>query len=109
MLWGKNSKGKGWIDMPRQWCVTCNSYQNSYYDTCKERCGNANDCQERCSNCHRLFCGALTRPSHSSALTGISRDERLAVGRALDELVDQSGGKNEYEYKIEVSALVSRW
>lgn len=50
--------------MPTKWCVSCNSYQNSMYDKCQERCG-GDDCRERCYNCKKLFSGELVRGEYS--------------------------------------------
>jgi len=37
-----------------------------------------------------------------STLTNVSREQRLAMGRMLDELVDQSEGRNEYTASMEI-------
>jgi len=86
--------------MPRQFCVNCNSWQDSWYDACGERCGN--ECRERCNKCNRFFnTGEITRPSTYNVPV-LSDSQSRAIQDNLDKMIDRSGGKNEYEYKIEV-------
>jgi hypothetical protein len=40
--------------------------------------------------------------SRNSNIPSITRNQTLAIGRELDALIDQSGGRNEYEAKIHV-------
>jgi len=39
---------------------------------------------------------------NNSNLPSITRNQTLAIGREIDALIDQSGGRNEYEAKIHV-------
>jgi len=85
-----------------KWCVTCNggSYQKSWYEVCKGHCGN--DCENRCYNCNRLFSGELTSPSYK--VPGLNVSQLRDIQDNLDAMIDRSGGRNEYEYKIEVKS-----
>ena len=84
--------------MPREWCVKCNSYQDSMYDKCHGDCGR--DCKERCNKCKNLFNGALTSVNPST-LVNLQREQALSIGRTLDALVDQND-RNRYTASIEV-------
>ncbi|CAI2175047.1 17945_t:CDS:2, partial [Funneliformis geosporum] len=73
---------------------------DSWYDACGERC--ANECRERCSKCNRFFnTGELTRPSTYNVPV-LSGSQISTIQNSLDTMIERSGGKNEYEYKIEV-------
>jgi len=88
--------------MPRKWCVTCEggSYQNSWSDVCKSSCGN--DCENRCYNCNNLFSGEAVAPSYK--VNTLSKEQIKKIQNHLDTMIEQSGGKNEYEYRIEVKS-----
>lgn len=86
--------------MPRQFCVNCNAWQDSWFDACGERCGN--ECRERCSKCNRFFnTGELTKPSTYN-IPVLSDSQSRAIQNNLDTMIERSGGRNEYEYRIEV-------
>ena len=83
-----------------KWCVTCNSYQKAWSEVCKSHCGN--DCENRCFKCNHLFSGELTNPSYD--IKPLNDTQIKTIQNSLDSMVERSGGKNEYEYKIEVQS-----
>jgi len=86
--------------MPKSFCIKCNGWRDSWYDACGERC--ANECRERCSECNRFFnTGELTRPSTYNVPI-LSDSHIRSIQTNIDTMIERSGGKNEYEYKIEV-------
>jgi len=83
-----------------KWCATCNGYQKAWSEVCKSHCGN--DCENRCYNCNRLFSGEVTSPSYN--VSNLSDSQLRTIQNSLDDMIDRSGGKNEYEYKIQVDS-----
>lgn len=79
--------------MPRQYCVHCRGWRDSWYDTCGERCGN--ECRERRRSCDRFFAtGELVR-RNDSELVRANRETQKEVARTLAQHADSSGGNVE--------------
>ena len=90
--------------MARKFCVSCNSYQNSMFDKCEERCG-GDDCRERCGNCRRLFSGELVRGGNDQ-LARYNSQTFAAGATALAQEANRSGGKVEISSNGLTSSIV---